>query len=73
MNHGNLMRANYPADSTGKVCMLDTESDNIKYPFIYFNSISNPLSSRYISYYLEFAFNNVLNKDYLLIALEIVQ
>ena len=46
-NSGTLLRINYPADSNGGVCMLDTKTATHYYPFLYFDNISNPAVGRY--------------------------
>lgn len=43
----NLKRTNYPADSNGKVCMLDTQTGVNNYPFLYFNNPNDPTKDRY--------------------------
>jgi len=46
-NGANLHLANYPADSKGNVCAINAVDANGKYPFLYFNDLSDPLSERY--------------------------
>jgi len=45
-NNNNLLRINYPANSSGNVCMLDTQTSVHNYPFLYFNNITNPAVGR---------------------------
>jgi hypothetical protein len=48
LNKANLVRANFPTDSQGNVCLLDIDpEDNQKYPFLYFSDIQNPLNNRH--------------------------
>ena len=54
-NSTTLMRINYPADSKGNVCMLDTHTATHYYPFLYFNNISDPTVGRYSSKYSDIA------------------
>lgn len=45
-NKARLMRANYPVDSKGNVCLYDrTDSDQIR-PFLYFNDPNDVSGSR---------------------------
>lgn len=45
-NQNTLKKINYPADSAGNVCMLDTQTAVNNYPFLYFNNITNPSVGR---------------------------
>lgn len=45
-NESNLQRINYPTDTAGNVCMLDTHTSIHYYPFVYFNNITNPAVGR---------------------------
>ena len=45
-NSSNLVRANFPIDSDLHSCILDANSQGQKRPFIFFDDLSNPLSSR---------------------------
>ncbi len=44
-NH--LARSQYPADSQGTVCAVDTNNGSNSYPFLYFNDVTDPLGDRY--------------------------
>lgn len=43
----NLKRSNYPTDSKGMVCMMDTQTGVNNYPFLYFNDLNDPSKERY--------------------------
>lgn len=43
----NLERSQYPADSKGTVCALDTRNASNNYPYLYFNDLRNPLAERF--------------------------
>jgi hypothetical protein len=45
-NGANLKKGSYPTDSSGKVCMLDTNTGQNNYPFVYFNDLENPSTNR---------------------------
>lgn len=47
INRSNLNRSNFPADTKGNICMLDT---NQSYPFLYFADVANPNSNRYTAH-----------------------
>lgn len=74
MNQSNLTKTLYPSDSKGVVCLQDAvDSNNTKYPFLYFNDISNPNSNRYIITNQDIVFRNVLNREFQLAVMIVVQ
>lgn len=46
INRTHLIRANFPADSRGNVCMYDRNAKDLVLPFVYFNDLSKPLQDR---------------------------
>lgn len=46
INRGNLVRAGFPADSKGHVCMYDRNAKDLLVPFVYFEDPSKPMQSR---------------------------
>jgi hypothetical protein len=42
-----LARSQYPADSQGTVCAVETSNGSYNYPFLYFNDVADPLGVRY--------------------------
>jgi hypothetical protein len=45
-NKANLHLADYPADSKGNVCAINAFDAKGRYPFLYFNDLTDPLSER---------------------------
>ena len=45
-DHNKLEKINYASDRKGKICKLEVDENKISYPFVYFNDINDPLSSR---------------------------
>ncbi len=46
-DHNKLQKINYAADRNGKICRLEMDENQNTYPFVFFNDINDPLSSRY--------------------------
>lgn len=46
-DHNKLEKINYPSDRKGKICKLETDENQVTYPFVFFNDVNDPLSSRY--------------------------
>jgi hypothetical protein len=46
-NKNTLTKINFPADRKGTVCAASYDEQGVNYPFVYFNDINDPLSSRY--------------------------
>ena len=42
LNKSNLIRANFPTDTKGNICLLDADNNKM-YPFLYFSDLQNPL------------------------------
>lgn len=63
-NGDNLKRSNYPADSKGRVCMMDTQTGVNNYPFLYFNDLNDPTKERYSSSDAATAFRSAPRREY---------
>jgi hypothetical protein len=46
-NSDHLSKVNYPSDRNGVICALTPDSNGQTYPFVFFNDINDPLTSRY--------------------------
>lgn len=61
----NLKKSNYPSDSAGTVCQLDTQTGVNNYPFLFFNDINDPANDRYDRrQHLGIASNSVRKKEF---------
>lgn len=48
LNRDNLIKANFPTDNNGNICVLDNDpATGQRYPFLYFSDIENPLKNRH--------------------------
>lgn len=45
-NKNTLTKINFPADRKGTICATAYDEQGVNYPFVYFNDINDPLSSR---------------------------
>lgn len=46
-NGTHLAASQYPVDSQGVICALETNNGSYNYPFLYFNSLADPLGERF--------------------------